>query len=130
MYPQSSSCCSSGVSKGNPENRIIECGSITLIVFVVMPALSKIPRVMQAHGKSDPKFHEWSFRLVTPRDHQQAGKCEANYCFAAGGTISGRAMRSGTSIRWIPTFAKTRAGSAVASSSTDHVSACSAIKPN
>jgi|SRR5215472_3871067 len=85
MYPQSSSCCSSGVSKGNPENRIIECGSITLIVFVVMPALSKIPRVMQAHGKSDPKFHEWSFRLVTPRDHQQAGKCEANYCFAARG---------------------------------------------
>src|ERR1700746_239166 len=29
--------------------------------------------------KSDLKFHEWSFLPVTPQDHQQAGKCEANY---------------------------------------------------
>src|ERR1700747_876093 len=58
----------------------------------------------QLDCKSDLKFHEWSFRLVTPQDHQQAGKCEANYCFAAWGTISGRAMRTGTSIRWIPTW--------------------------
>src|ERR1700747_2087242 len=32
----------------------------------------------QLDCKSDLKFHEWSFRLVTPQDHQQAGKCEAN----------------------------------------------------
>jgi hypothetical protein len=31
------------IFKGNPGNRVIECGSITLIVFVVMLALFKIP---------------------------------------------------------------------------------------
>ena len=31
--------------KSNPGNRVVECGSITLIVFVVMLALFKIPNI-------------------------------------------------------------------------------------
>lgn len=31
------------IFKGNPGNRVIECGSITLMVFVVMLVLFKVP---------------------------------------------------------------------------------------
>jgi hypothetical protein len=31
------------IFKGNPGNKVIECGSITLMVFVVMTALFKVP---------------------------------------------------------------------------------------
>ena len=31
------------IFKRNPDNKVIECGSITLMVFVVMAALFKIP---------------------------------------------------------------------------------------
>lgn len=31
------------IFKGNPGNKVIECGSITLMVFVVMLALFKVP---------------------------------------------------------------------------------------
>jgi hypothetical protein len=31
------------IFKSHPENRVIRCGSITLIVFIVMLALTKVP---------------------------------------------------------------------------------------
>jgi len=31
--------------KGNPGNRVIQCGSITLMLFLVMLALTRIPQV-------------------------------------------------------------------------------------